>query len=325
MLATAPLPRMKAIVQPRYGPPDVLQFQETGSPVSSDDGVLVKVRAASVNALDWHIMRGKPFPVRFLEGFRRPKHPVRGMDVAGIVQAVGKNVSRWKPGNEVFGTARGTFAEYATAPEGNFVAKPSNLTFEQAAAIPIAAFTALEALRDHGHVQPGQRVLINGAGGGVGTFAVQIAKSLGAHVTAVTSTRNVDLVRSIGAESIIDYEKEDFTRGADRYDALLDISRKHSFASCRRILKPEGVHVVVGGNGFGRAVLASIGSRFRRNRVVMFVAKGRDEDLTVLRTLVMTGKLAPVVDRRYPLSQVPDAIRYVETGQAQGKVVISVG
>jgi len=319
---------MKAIVQNGYGSPDFLELREIEKPVVGDDRVLVRVRAASVNAADWHLMKRLPHLIGML--LRMPRTSVRGGDLAGHVEAVGKNVTRFKPGDEVFGTGLGTFAEYATAFEDRLAPKPRNLTFEQAAAIPVAGFTALQGLRDKAHVQPRQRVLIYGAGGGVGTFAVQIAKSLGAHVTAVSSTRNVDLVRSIGADEVIDYAKEDFTKRGQRYDVLFDIGANRSLTDCRRVLVPNGTLVLVGAPKglwaiLSRLLKAQLLSRIGNQRIASFLARVRQEDLVVLKELVEAGKLSPVIDRQYPLSEVPDAIRYVGTRHARGKVVIRQG
>ena len=318
---------MKAIVQDGYGSPDVLVLREIAEPVGGDDRVLVRVRAASVNAADWHLMGRLPHLIGML--LRTPRTSVRGMDMAGHVGAVGKNVTQFKPGDEVFGTGIGAFAEYATAPEDRLAPKPRNLTFEQAAAIPVAGLTALQGLRDKAHLRPGQRVLIYGAGGGVGTFAVQIAKALGAHVTAVSSTRNVDLVRSIGADEVMDYTKEDFTKRGQRYDILFDIGANRSFADCRRVLAPNGTLVLVGAASglwtiLSRLLKAQLMSRIGNQRITSFLARVRHEDLVVLKELVEAGKLSPVIDRQYPLSEVPDALRYVGTREARGKVVICV-
>jgi NADPH:quinone reductase-like Zn-dependent oxidoreductase len=318
---------MKAIVQDGYGSPDVLKLREIEMPVVGDDGVLVRVSAASLNAADWHLMRRLPHLIGML--LRSSPSSVRGFDMAGHVEAIGKNVTRFKPGDEVFGTGIGTFAEYVTTSEDRLAPKPRNLTFEQAAALPVAGVSALQGLRDKAHVQPGQRVLIYGAGGGVGTFAVQIAKSLGAHVTAVSCTRNVDLVRSIGADEVIDYTKEDFTKRGQRYDVLFDIGANRSFADCRRALVTNGILVVVGAPKglwamLSRLLKAQLLSRIGSQRIASFLARVRHEDLVVLKELVEAGKLSPVIDRQYPLSEVPDALRYVGTGDARGKVVISV-
>jgi NADPH:quinone reductase-like Zn-dependent oxidoreductase len=317
---------MKAIVQNGYGSPDVLELREIERPVVGDDRVLVRVRGASVNASDWHLLQRLPHLIGMILGMSRSR--VRGGDMAGHVEAVGKNVARFKPGDEVFGVGIGTFAEYATALEDRLAPKPSNLTFEQAAAIPIAGCTALQGLRDKGQLKAEQRLLIYGAGGGVGTFAVQIAKSLGAHVTAVTSTRNVDLLRSIGADEVIDYTKEDFTKRGQRYDVLFDIGADRSDADCQRVLAANGKLVYCGASSRLWAALwqlfkAQLIPRSRRKGTV-FLARVRHEDLVVLKELVEAGKLSPVIGRQYPLSEVPDALRYLGTRQARGKVVISV-
>jgi len=319
---------MKAIVYRSYGSPDVLELTDIEKPAVADDAVLVRVRAASVNALDWHGMRGQPFLVRMEDGLRRPKVGALGVDAAGHVEAVGKNVTHVQPGDEVFGARTGAFAEYVSG--RNFVAKPAGLTFEQAAAIPVAATTALQGLRDKGGIQAGQRVLVNGASGGVGTFTVQIAKALGAHVTGVCSGGNVEMVRSIGADEVIDYTLEDFTRAGQQYDLILDIAGSRSLRSCRRVLTANGTLVVVGGPGgrwvspADRWVKAKVISRFGSQRMLPFLAQITKEDLLVLKELVEEGKLRPVIDRTYPLSEVPEAVRYVEAGHARGKVVITI-
>jgi NADPH:quinone reductase-like Zn-dependent oxidoreductase len=319
---------MKAIVYRTYGSPDVLELTDIEKPAFADDAVLVRVRAASVNALDWHGMRGQPFLVRMGDGLRRPKVGALGVDAAGHVEAVGKDVTHVQPGDEVFGARNGAFADYVSG--RNFVAKPAGLTFEQAAAIPVAATTALQALRDKGGIQPGQRILINGASGGVGTFAVQIAKALGAHVTAVCSGGNVEMVRSIGADEVIDYTREDFTRALQQHDLILDIAGSRSLRSCRRVLTPNGTLVVVGGPGgrwispADRWVKAKVISRFGSQRMLPFLAQITRQDLLVLKELVEAGKVRPVIDRTYPLSEVPEAVRYLEAGHAKGKVVITL-
>jgi NADPH:quinone reductase-like Zn-dependent oxidoreductase len=318
---------MKAIVQDGYGSPDVLKLREIEKPVVGDNGVLVRVSAASVNAADWHLMGMLPHLIGRL--LRSSRSNVRGFDVAGTVEAVGRNVTRFRLGDEVFGTGIGTFAENVATSEDRLAPKPCNLTFEQAAAIPVAGVTALQGLRDKAHVQPGQRVLIYGAGGGVGTFAVQIAKSLGAHVTAVSSAGNVGLVRSLGADEVIDYTKEDFTKRGQRYDVLFDLGANRSFADCRRVLVPNGTLVLAGApKGLWaivwRLLTAQLLSRIGSQRIASFLARVRHADLVVLKGLVEAGKLSPVIDRRYPLSEVSDAIRYVGTGAARGKVVICV-
>ncbi len=317
---------MKAIVQVRYGSPDGLDLREIDKPVVGDDRVLVRVRGASVNASDWHLMHRLPHLIGILLGM--PRSRVRGGDLAGHVEAVGKNVTRFQPGDEVFGVGIGTFAEYTTALEDRLAPKPRNLTFEQAAAIPVAGCTALQGLRDTGQVKAGQKVLVYGAGGGVGTFAVQIAKALGAHVTAVTSAGNVDLLQSIGADETIDYTKEDFTQRGQRYDVLFDIGANRSYADCQRVLAPNGKLVLCGAPSglwaaLSRLFKAQLMSRTGSQRKG-FLARVRNGDLVVLKELVEAGKLSAVIDRQYPLSQVPDALRYLGTRHARGKVVISV-
>jgi NADPH:quinone reductase-like Zn-dependent oxidoreductase len=318
---------MKAVVQKGYGSPDGLELREIETPTVGDDGVLVRVCAASVNAADWHLLRRLPHLVGRL--MRQPRSDVRGFDLAGRVEAAGRNVTRLKPGDEVFGTGIGAFAEYATASEGRLAARPRNLTFEQAAAIPVAGFTALQGLRDTARLEPGQRVLIYGAGGGVGTFAVQIAKALGAHVTAVSSTRNLDLVRSIGADEAVDYTKEDFAARGQRYDVLFDIGANRSLADCRRVLTPNGILVLAGAPNelwavVSRLLKARLMSRAGGRRIASFMARATHDDLVVLKELVEAGKLSPVIDRQYPLAEVPEAVRYLGTRDARGKVVVRV-
>jgi len=325
---------MKAIIKCDYGSPDVLKFEDVEKPVPNDNQVLIKVRAASVNPVDGHLMRA-PFPLRLGTGLRKPRDTRIGNDAAGQVEAVGKNLTQFKPADEVFGTAKGALAEYACAPERALVVKPANVTFEQAASVPVAGLTAVQGLRN-GKIQPKQNVLINGASGGVGTFAVQIAKSLGGKVTGVCSTRNFDLVRSIGADHVIGYSKEDFTKSGQRYDLIFDNVGNHSFSERRGVLSPNGICVLVGVGGagpnygqvFGRAaggLMATMLSTFVSQKFVMFITKLKKEDLTTLRDLMQAGKVTPVIDRTYKsLSEVPDAIRYLEQGHARGKVVISV-
>jgi NADPH:quinone reductase-like Zn-dependent oxidoreductase len=321
---------MKAIVYRNYGSPDVLKCEEIEKPTAEDDEVLIKVRAASVNPFDWHFMRGTPYIGRIMIGLSKPKITRLGVDVAGQVEAVGKNVTQFKAGDEVFGSCRGAFAEYACTSESALVTKPNNVTFEQAASVPVAAYTALQALRDKGQIQKGQKVLINGAAGGVGTFAVQIARSFGADVAGVCSTRNVDMVRSIGADRVIDYTQEDFTKSVQRYDLILDCVGNQSLSACRRVLSPKGIYIMVGGPGgrwigpLPRLIKALVLSRFVSQNLVMVLAKGSKEDLTIMRELIETGKVAPVIDRSYRLSQVPQAIRYLEEGHARGKVAITL-
>ena len=322
---------MKAITYTEYGPPEILQFTEVAKPIPKDDEVLIRIRAASVNPLDWHFMRGAPYLVRIQTGLRKPKTTRLGVDVAGQVEAVGKNVTRFHPGDEVFGACRGAFAEYACASESSLVRKPVNVTFEQAAAVPVAAFTALQGLRDKGQIQPGQRVLINGASGGVGTFAVQIAKLFGAEVTGVCSTRNVDMVRSIGADHVVDYTQEDFTKTGQRYDLIFDSAGNHTLSDTRRALTPKGTLVLVGGPDNGRwlgpltgLLKVVVSSWFVRQKLLPFLAHLNKDDLIVMQEFLAAGKVTPVIDRSYPLSDVSEAIRYLEKGHARGKVVITV-
>jgi NADPH:quinone reductase-like Zn-dependent oxidoreductase len=321
---------MKAAVYSRYGPPDVLQVRDVEKPVPKDDEVLIEVRAASVNPLDWHFMRGTPYFVRIMAGLRKPKITRLGVDVAGQVEAVGRNVTQFKPGDEVFGSCRGAFAEYVCTSESALVMKPDSVTFEQAASVNVAALTALQGLRDKGQIQPGQKVLINGAAGGVGTFAVQIAKSLGADVTGVCSTRNVEMVRSIGADRVIDYTQEDFTKSGQRYDLILDCFANNSLSAIRRILNPKGIYIGVGGPSWSMIGLlagllkALVLSRFVSQKFVTVMSRRSKEDLTVMREIIEAGKVTPVIDRRYSLSEVPEAIRYLEEGHARGKVVITL-
>ncbi|MCJ7781072.1 MAG: NAD(P)-dependent alcohol dehydrogenase [Acidimicrobiia bacterium] len=327
---------MKAIVYHEYGSPDdVLELQDIDKPVVGEDEVLVRVRATSVNPYDWHWITGLPYFSRTQFGLRKPKVDGLGADMAGQIEAVGKNVTQFRPGDEVFGDLSvcgiGAFAEYICASEDAVVLKPTNLTFEQAAAVPLAATTALQGLRDHGRIQPGQKVLINGASGGVGTFAVQIAKSFGAEVTGVCSTRNADMVRSIGADHVIDYTQEDFTRSGQRYDLMLDLVGNRSVSECRSVLTPKGVYMA----SFGQADHRWLGplaqvfrtlllSLFVSQKMTMFVMKPNQKDLIVLQELLESGKVTPVIDRTYPLSEVPEAFRYLEDGHARGKVVITV-
>jgi NADPH:quinone reductase-like Zn-dependent oxidoreductase len=330
--ATAGGDLMKAIVYCDYGPPDTLRLETIAKPACTDDQILIRVRAASVNPLECHFMRGTPYVGRLMGmGLRKPKVTRLGVDMAGKIEAVGRNVTQFKPGDEVFGWANGALAEYVCASERGLAMKPDRVSLEQAASVPIAAITALQALRDKGRLQPGQSVLINGASGGVGTFAVQIAKALGAHVTGVCSTRNVQMVRSIGADQVVDYTKEDFTGSGQRYDLIVDNVGNHSLFECRRALTPKGRYVMVGGkNGrwiapLDRALGAKVLSWFVSQNMGMIMAHLDKEDLGVLRDLIQTGKVTPVIDRTYTLSQVPEAIRYLEEGHARGKVVITVG
>jgi len=319
---------MKAITQDSYGSHDVLRLEDVDEPAIGDDEILVRVHAASIHLGDWILMTGSPFIMRLATGLRRPKNRVPGTDVAGTVEAVGNQVTDLRPGDQVFGWAEGAFAEHARAGANQLVRKPSNLTFEQAAAVGVSASTALQLLRDNGNVKPGQKVLINGASGGVGTFAVQIAKSLGAEVTGVTSTKNVELVRSIGADHVIDYTREDFTRGAERYDLILDNVGNHSMARTRRALTSTGTLISNGGghaNGkLGRTIRAMLVSMFVRQQAGPSVKTQNHDDLVALKALVEAGAVTPVVDRSYPLPETPKAIEHVATGHARGTVVISV-
>ena len=325
-------PRMKAIVYRCYGSPEVLKLEDIAKPTEADDRVLVKVHAASVNPLDWHYMRGKPYVMRAMAGLGTPDSIHLGVDFAGTVESIGKNVTRFKPGDEVFGGRDGAFGEYVSVRENGAVAlKPTNVTFDQAAAVPIAGVTALQALRDKGKVQPGQQVLINGASGGVGTFAVQIAKALGAYVTGVCSTRNLAMVRSIGADRVIDYTREDFTEGSYRYDLIIDTVGTHSMSDYRRVLNPHGALVMVGaldkGSWLGplwSSIKALVAAPFVSQQYVFMLATLDKDDLGVLRDLMQAGKIAAVIDRRYELREVPEAIRYLEQGHARGKVVITL-
>jgi NADPH:quinone reductase-like Zn-dependent oxidoreductase len=328
-------PHMKAIVYTDYGAPDVLQLREIKKPVPKDDQILVKVRAASVNPLDWHFLRGTPYIARIgMMGLRKPQKPRLGVDLAGQVEAVGKDVAHFKPGDEVFGQKFGAFAEYVCVrADRAIVLKPASLTFEQAASVPVAAVTALQGLRDQGKVKAGQKVLINGASGGVGTFAVQLAKTFGAEVTGVCSTRNLDLVRSLGADHVIDYTKEDFTQGQQRYDVILDNVGNQPLSGFKRALVPSGICVMIGGGGpsdggligpMGRPVKALLLSPLTSQKMGMFMADVTKADLTLLGELMQAGKIKAVIDRTYPLSAVADAIRYVEEGHARGKVVITM-
>lgn len=321
----------------RYGPPDVVEVSDLEKPVPKDNEILIKVRAASVNPLDWKTMKGGPFFIRILFGQRKPKIKRLGVDVAGQVEAVGRNVTQFQPGNEVFGTCRGAFAEYACTCESDKIMKPvlamkpHNVTFEQAASAPIAALSALQGLRDKGRIQAGQQVLINGAAGGVGTFAVQIAKSFGADVTGVCSTRNLDMVQSIGADRVIDYTREDFTKSGQHYDLIFDCVGNHSLSSCKRVLNPKGILILVGAPSdvrvmglLARLSGAFLVSRFASQKIIPILARSNKNDLTTLGELIASGKITPVIDRRYKLSEVPEALHYLEEGHARGKVVITV-
>ena len=322
---------MLAIVQEGTGSADVLHLREVGRPALSDGRLLIRVRAASVNALDWHTVHGGFLLTVIGKLMRQRDDPVRGVDLAGVVEAVGANAGDLRPGDEVFGAGHGTFAEYATTTPPSVVRKPSALPFEQAATVGVAGLTALQGLRDHAGLKPGQRVLIFGAGGGVGTFAVQIAKALGAHVTAVTGPRNIDVVRALGPDELIDYTKEDVRGGGRRFDAVLDIAATRSIGSLRRVLVPGGIYVQVGASKtggwlgvFGRIIGLVVRSRLFKQRVVMYIAKTRQKDLLFLRELIETGKLRPAIDRTYPLSETREAVRYLGSGQARAKVVITI-
>jgi NADPH:quinone reductase-like Zn-dependent oxidoreductase len=326
---------MKAIIRSVYGASNVLKLADVDKPAPADDQLLIKVHAASVNPFDWHLMRGTPYLMRVALGVPRPKSPRLGADFAGTVEGVGSRVARFKLGDEVFGVARGSFAEYVTVPETPGVAsKPPGITFEQAAAVPIAGLTALQSLRDKGQVQPGQHVLIHGASGGVGTFAVQIANSLGAEVAAVCSSRNVDLVRSLGASHVFDYTKEDFAAAGRQYDFLLDNVGNRSLSECLRVLKPGGVYVGNGGGGpddmlwgfsvIGGMIRSLLISPFVSQKLRGILANMNRKDLTEMGTLIETGRITPVIDRRYGLSDIPEAIRYLETSRARGKVIITL-
>ena len=322
---------MQAITYRRYGPPDVLQLEEIPIPIPADNDVLIKVRAASVNPFDYHFMRGTPYGVRIIAGLSKPKLPQLGADVAGDVEAVGAKVNTFKPGDQVFGMARGAFAEYACASESKLAVKPENISFDQAASVPIAACTALLGLREKGHIQPGHQVLVNGAAGGVGTFAVQIAKAFGAHVTGVTSTRNLDLVRSIGADCVIDYTQQNFTEHSDQYDLILDAVGNHPLSALKRVLKPNGICVGAGGptddwmlRPIAQALHSLLVSTISDRKFVGVLGNTSTANLTTIAELMQAGKVTPVIDRYYPLSQVPEAIRYLEVGHARGKVIITI-
>src|ERR687885_1710166 len=323
---------MKAIVRYKYGSSDLLELKDIDKPEIGDEEVLVRVHAAGVDRGVWHLMTGLAYPIRLAGyGLRAPKNPVLGGDLAGVVEAVGKNVTRFRPGDEVFGIGEGSFAEYARAREDKLAPKPASLTFEQAAAVAISGLTALQGLRDHGRVEPGQEVLIIGASGGVGTFAVQLAKAFGARVPGVCSTTKVEMVRSIGADHVIDYTREDFAEGGRRYDPILDIGGNSSLARLRRALTPDGTLVIVGGEGGGRwlggtdrQLRAMMLSPFVGQKLGTFINKENHQDMIVLKELIEAGKVTPVIDRTYPLAEVPEAIRYLEEGRARGKVVISV-
>lgn len=320
---------MKAIVYTKYGSPDVLELKEVEKPAVKEDEVLVEIYAAAVNAADWHLLRGKPFLVRLMGyGFLKPKKNILGLDIAGRVEAVGKNVKQFQPGDEVFGDiSLGGFAEYASAVEDKLVLKPTGLSFEEAAAVPVSALTALQALRDEGKIKRGDKVLVNGASGGVGTFAVQIAKSFGAEVTAVCSTNKMEMVRSIGADHVIDYTKENFTKNGQRYDLIIAANGYHPILDYKRALSPNGIYVMAGGSGaqmFEAMFAGPLISMTGNKKIRGVSAKPNKKDLLFLKELLESGKIRPVMDRRYPLSEVADAIKYLEEGHAIGKVVITM-
>lgn len=321
---------MKAIQYTQYGSPDVLQLNEIDMPAVRDDDVLVKVHAAAINPLDWHFMRGTPLLVRLSMGLRKPKNTRLGVDVAGRVEAVGKNVQQFKPGDEVFGhSLMGSFAEFVQATEEKLVHKPASCSFEEAAAVCVAATTALQSIRDYGQIQPGQKVLINGASGGVGTFTVQLAKYYGAEVTGVCSTQNLELVRSLGADHVIDYTQKDFTQTGQRYDLIIDNVGNRSVIDLKRALTPQGAGVIVGFTSLARLfqtmVLGRLLSKNGGQKIgMMGEANVNKKDLVFLKELLETGKMISIIDRRYPLREVPEAIRYLETARARGKVVITV-
>ena len=323
---------MKAIVYDRYGPPDVLRYEELEKPLPGDDQVLIKVHASSVNPYDWHFIHGTPSLIRFISGVRAPKSKRLGVDVAGEVEAAGRNVTNFKPGDAVFGTATGAFAEYVCASESTLAHKPESLTWEQAASVPIAGITALQGLRDKAGILAGQHVLINGASGGVGTFAVQIAKSFEARVSAVCSTRNVELVRSIGADEVIDYTRENFIHGGQRYDVFFDLVGNNPLPACLRVLQPKGVYIGCGGGGPDRGSMELLGSMlyplllgpFTHQKMPGLLAKVNATDLNFLADLMQTGSITPVLDGTYALSETADAIRYLEQCHARGKVAITV-
>ena len=323
---------MKAIVQHTYGEPDVLRLQDVDDPSPAADEVLVRVHAAGVDRGVWHLVTGTPYPVRLAGyGLRAPKNPVPGRDVAGVVEAVGEDVTRFRVGDAVFGVAKGSFAELARAREDRLAPKPANLGHEQAAVVAVSGVAALRAVRDHGHISPGQQVLVIGASGGVGTYAVQLAKAFGAEVTGVCSTTKVDLVSSLGADRVIDYSREDFAAGERRYDVILDIGGNSTLRRLRRALTPKGTLVIVGGEtggrflgGFDRQIRAMLLSPFVGQRLGTFVSSESAENLVALKELIEAGKVIPVIDRTFPLAEAPDAIRYVEQGRARGKVAITI-
>jgi len=323
---------MKAIVYTKYGPPDVLHLEEVKKPAINEDQALVKVHAASINWVDWHMLTADPFPMRLIgNGFFKPKNTILGVDLAGCVEEVGRNVTQFQPGDAVFGDiiglGCGSFAEYVSVPESVLALKPSNVSFEEAAAVPMAAVTALKGLRDPGHIQSGQEVLINGASGGVGTFAVQIAKAFGAEVTAVCSTRNLEMARSIGADHVIDYTQEDFTQNGRQYDLILAVNGYHPLSAYKRALTPQGIYVFVGGSPaqiFQSLLLGPLMSKSDGRKMTSVMKKANQKDLLFIRDLLEDGKIRPVIDECYPLSKTSEAFRYFEKGHARGKVVITI-
>jgi len=323
---------MKAVIRNRYGTPEVLTFADVDKPVPKDDEVLVRVRAAALNPYDWHMLRGAPYLVRLQTGLRTPKSTIPGVDLAGQVEAVGRDVTGFQPGDEVFGMRSGSCAEYVCVRADRMVLpKPANLTFEEAAAVPLAALSALQGLRDRGNIQPGQKVLVNGASGGIGTFAVQIAKAYGAEVTGVCRTRNVEMVRAIGADHVVDYTRADFADGRQRYDLILDTAGGRTLSEFKRALTPRGTYVSVGGPLDGlwiwpllAVAKVTLAGWFGSRRMVSMLTKNSREDLLAIRDLLESGQVTPVVDRRYPLTEVPDALGYVGQGHTRGKVVITV-
>jgi len=318
--------KMDAVVCKKFGPPEILQFQKVEKPTPKDDQVLVKVHAASINAYDWHMLEGKPFLTRLMGGgLLRPKNAVPGRDLAGRVEAVGSAVNDFQVGDDVFGFGIGSFAEFSCAREDRLMLKPANVTFEEAAATPLAGLTALQGLRDKGKIRRGQRVLIIGASGGVGTFTVQIAKAFGAEVTGVCSTEKVEIASSIGADYVIDYTKEDFTKSGKQYDLILAIAGNYSILDCKRVLGPKGIYVFIGGSRMFQAmILGPLISKIENKKMGFFVAHSNKEDLAILKDLLDAGKVKPVIDRSYPLSEVPKALRYLEEGHAKGKIAITV-
>jgi NADPH:quinone reductase-like Zn-dependent oxidoreductase len=324
---------MRAIVCHGYGAPEALRLEDVDEPTLGDGEVLIRVRAASLNALDWHLMKGRPPIARLFLGLRRPSVTRPGRDVAGRVESVGRSVTRFKPGDDVFGLCGGSLAEYVSASETALAHKPANVSFEEGAAVPVAGLTALQGLRDHGRIQPGHRVLINGAAGGVGTFAVQIAKSLGAEVTGVCSANNAAMVSSIGADRVVDYARTDFTRGGERYDLIFDLVANHPFSACRRVLTPRGIVVVAGfggsdgrdmGRRLGRLLIGALISRFASQSLVFFVAALKQADLETMGGLLASGKVRPVIDSRHRLNDASQAFRRLAQGHARGKIVVTV-